>query len=90
MVVGKDSQSTHKVKVSEPHFSVRTEFKKTTYLDRYRILFQRLVLEHKYNAVALIVTKGKGHYENLAENISIETFLNSFRGYLLGLANEFK
>ncbi len=90
MIVGKDSESTHKVKVSEPHFKVRKEFKRATYLDRYRILCQRLVLEHKYNAVALIATQGKGHYENLAENISIETFINSFRGHLLGLADEFK
>lgn len=90
MVVGKDSESTHEVKVSEPHFHVREEFKKATYLDRYRILCQRLVLEHKYNAVALIATQGKGHYENISENISIETFIDSFRGHLLGLADEFK
>ena len=90
MVVGKDSESTHEVKVSEPHFQVREEFKKATYLNRYRILCQRLVLEHKYNAVALIATQGKGHYENMAENISIGTFIDSFRGHLLGLAYEFK
>ena len=90
MVVGKDPESTHEVKVSEPHFPVRNEFKDATYLDRYRILCQRLVLEHKYNAVSLIATQGKGHYENLAENISIETFISSFRGHLLGLSDEFK
>ena len=90
MIVGKDAESTHVVKVSEPHFQVRKEFKKATYLDRYRILCQRLVLEHKYNAVALIATQGKGHYENIAKNISIETFIDSFRGHLLGLADEFK
>lgn len=90
MVVGKDKESTHAVKVSEPHFPVRAEFKNSTYLDRYRILCQRLVLEHKYNAVALIATENKNSYESLAENISIDTFINSFRGYLLGLADEFK
>jgi len=90
MVVGKDKGSTHKVKVSEPHFPVRPEFKDSTYLDRYRILCERLVLEHKYNAVALIATSGKDNFENLADNISIETFIDSYRGHLLGLANEFK
>lgn len=90
MVVGKDKNSTHKVKVNEPHFPVRPEFKDATYLDRYRILCQRLVLEHKYNAVALVATENKHHYENLADNISIETFINSLRGHLLGLADEFK
>lgn len=90
MVVGKDKDSTHAVTVNEPHFPVRPEFKDSTYLDRYRILSQRLVLEHKYNAVALIATSGKNDYESLADNISIETFINSFRGHLIGLADEFK
>ena len=90
MVVGKDKNSTHKVKVNEPHFPVRPEFKDATYLDRYSILCQRLVLEHRYNAVALVATEDKNHYENLADNISIETFINSLRGHLLGLADEFK
>ena len=90
MVVGKDEGSTHIVKVNEPHFHVGSEFIDSTYLDRYRILCQRLVLEHKYNAVALITTTGCDNYESIAENISIDTFINSFFGYLLGLTDEFK
>lgn len=89
MVVGKDEGSTHVVKVSEPHYEVRQEFKETSYLDRYRILCERLLLEHKYSAVALIVTSGKNHYENLYDRISIESFISSFRGHLLGVENEF-
>ncbi len=90
MLVGKDEDSTHKVKVSEPHFSVRPEFKEATYLDRYCILCQRLILEHKYNAVGLITTSGPNHCESIANNISIESFLDSFRGHLLGCEDEFK
>lgn len=89
MVVGKDKGSAHVVKVSEPHYEVRTEFKGASYLDRYRILCERLVLEHKYSAVALIATSGKNHYESLCDRISIESFISSFRGHLLGLENEF-
>lgn len=89
MAVGKDDGSTHEVKVSEPHFEVRPEFKGTTYLDRYRILCERLVLEHKYSAVALIATSGKNHYESLCDRISIDSFISSFRGHLLGFENEF-
>lgn len=89
MVVGKDEGSTHAVKVSEPHFPVLPEFRDSSYLDRYRILCQRLVLEHKYNAVALIATSDENNHENLADNISIETFINSFKGHLLGIADEF-
>ena len=90
MVVGKEPESMSVVKVSEPHFPVRPEFKNATYIDRYSILFHRLVLEHKYNAVALIVTAGTDRYESPNASISIETFINSFRGHLLGLADEFK
>ena len=89
MVVGKDKGSAHVVKVSEPHYEVRPEFKGASYLDRYRILCERLVLEHKYSAVALIATSGKNHYESLCDRISIESFISSFRGHLLGLENEF-
>ena len=89
MVVGKDNGSAHVVKVSEPHYEVRPEFKGASYLDRYRILCERLVLEHKYSAVALIATSDKNHYESLCDRISIESFISSFRGHLLGLENEF-
>lgn len=89
MVVGKDKGSAHVVKVSEPHYEIRPEFKGASYLDRYRILCERLVLEHKYSAVALIATSGKNHYESLCDRISIESFISSFRGHLLGLENEF-
>ena len=89
MVVGKDENSMRMVKVSEPHYEVRPEFKGASYLDRYRILCERLVLEHKYSAVALIATSDKNHYESLCDKISIESFINSFRGHLLGLENEF-
>lgn len=90
MLVGKDAQSTHAVKVNEVHFPVRPEFKNATYLDRYRILCQRLVLEHKYNAVALISSAGEYHFESPDDNISFDTFIHSFRGHLLGCAHEFE
>lgn len=89
IVVGKDEESAHVVNVSEPHYKVRPEFKGASYLDRYRILCERLVLEHKYSAVALIATAGRDHYESLCDRISIESFISSFRGHLLGLENEF-
>lgn len=90
MVVGKDENSTHIVGVSEPHFPVRDEFKEATYLDRYRILCERLVLEHKYNAVALLATSGTDDYKSLSDKISIESFVGSFSGYLLGIHDEFE
>ncbi|MGN0845760.1 MAG: PaeR7I family type II restriction endonuclease [Kiritimatiellia bacterium] len=73
MVVGKDEQSIRQVRVSEPHFAVRPEFKGTTYL-----------------AVSVIATSGEGIYESLDDNISVESFLNAFRGHLIGNEDEFK
>ena len=90
MLVGKDNSSLRHVKANEPHFPVRPEFKDSTYLDRYTILCQRLLLEHKYNAVALIATSDKNSYENLSDNISIESFILSFQGFLSGVNYEFK
>lgn len=90
MVVGKDEDSTHSVRVNEPHFPVRKEFRGSTYLDRYRILCEHLVLEHKYNAVALIATSGESVYENLSNLISIESFIGSFSGHLLGVKDAFE
>ena len=90
MLVGKDEQSTRVARVNEPHFPVRPEFKHTTYLDRYRIMCQRLVLEHKYNAVALISSEGGDQFESLDESISFDTFIHSFIGHLLGCKHEFE
>ena len=90
MLVGKDNRSLRHVKANEPHFPVRPEFKDSTYLDRYTILCQRLLLEHKYNAVALIATSDEDSYENLSDKISIESFISSFQGFLSGVNYEFK
>ena len=89
MLVGKDNRSLRHVKANEPHFPVRPEFKGATYLDRYTILCQRLLLEHKYNAVALIATSDEDSYENLSDKISIESFISSFQGFLSGVKYEF-
>lgn len=89
MVVGEDDESTHVVRIAEPHYPVQTDFINTTYLDRYKILGERLILEHKYSAVGLIATQDKNHYRSLSDRISIESFLSSYKGHLLGLINEF-
>lgn len=89
IVVGDDETSRHPVKVNNPLFSARREFDGASYLDRYTILCQRLVLEHKYNAVALLATTDKAHYRSLAESISVISFLQSFKGYLSGIKDEF-
>lgn len=88
-VVGQDEASTSPVKNYEPFFPVRPEFNSASYLDRYRNLCQKLVLERHYSAAALVCTEGPEHYTKMSDDTSIEVFINSFRGYLTGIADEF-
>ena len=90
IVVGKDKKSTTPVKNNESHYSVRPEFKTATYIDRYRILCQKLILERHYTSVALLCTSDAKTFEDVADDVSIHSFLNSFFSYLKGLEDEFK
>ena len=89
-VVGKDEGSTSPVRNNEPHYLVLPEFQNATYLDRYKILCQKLILERHYSMAALICTSGPEHYEDVSEDTSIDRFLQSFIGHLIGNLNEFQ
>lgn len=90
MVVGKDKKSTTPVKNNESHYSVLPEFKTATYIDRYRILCQKLILERHYTSVALLWTSDAKTFGDVVDDVSVHRFLNSFSGYLKGLSDEFK
>jgi len=90
MVVGKDDASERPVRNYEPYFSVRPEFDGASYLDRYRILCQKLILERHYTATALLWTGDANTFGDLADDISIHRFINSFANYLKGVKDEFK
>lgn len=90
MIVGKDDASERSVRNYEPHFSVRPEFNGASYLDRYRILCQKLILERHYTATALLWTSDANTYGDLAEDISIKRFIYSFTSYLNSIKDEFK
>lgn len=89
-VVGKDEGSTNPVRNNESHYSVLPEFKSASYLDRYRVLCQKLILERHYSMAALVCTSGPDHYEDMSEDTSIERFILSFIGHLIGNINEFQ
>ena len=89
-VVGTAEGSTSPVRNNEPHYPVLPEFKTASYLDRYRILCQKLILERHYSMAALICTSGPDHYEDVSEDTSIENFLRSFIGHLIGNIHEFQ
>jgi hypothetical protein len=90
MVVGKDPKSTTPVNNHEPHFKVREEFIDASYIDRYCTLVRKLMLERKYSSAALLCTSDRDTYEDVSEDTSIVSFLESFYGHLIGARNEFK
>lgn len=90
MVVGLDEASQRAVRNQEPHFPVRYEFCGASYIDRYAILCKKMVFERHYTSAALLCTSGEDHYEDVADEISVSTFLSSFMKYLKGVASEFK
>jgi len=90
MLVEKSDKSTKPVRVSEPHFKVFPEFIEGSYIDRYKILCKKLMLERHYSQTCLIWSKNDFSYGNVKDEISIETFLHSFVGHLIGQLKEFK
>lgn len=90
MVVGRDTASERPVHNYEPYFPVRPEFNGACYLDRYRILCQKLILERHYTSAALLWTSDEKTYGDLADDISIQRFLCSFSSYLNGVKDDFK
>lgn len=90
MIVGRDAASERPVRNYEPYFPVRNEFNGADYLDRYRILCQKLILERHYTSAALLWTSDANSYGDVSDDISINSFITSFFGHLAGAANEFK
>ncbi|MFN8359419.1 MAG: PaeR7I family type II restriction endonuclease [Candidatus Kapaibacterium sp.] len=90
MIVEKSKKSTAPVRISEPYFKVFGEFYNTTYIDRYSLFCQKLMLERHYSQCCLLWSTDNYDYGNVAESISIEAFLHSFIGQLTGQLHEFK
>lgn len=89
ILVEKTQKSTSTVRLQESHFKVRPEFQNTSYLDRYVLFCQKLMQERHYSSTALIWTDQQLAYGALAEDISFDSFLLSFMGFLQGKLKEF-
>lgn len=90
MIVEKTVKSTSLVRIYEPHFKVFREFHNTSYIDRYCLFCQKLMLERHYSQCCLLWSTDNYDYGNVENSISIEAFLYSFIGQLLGQVHEFK
>ncbi|MCM1516516.1 MAG: PaeR7I family type II restriction endonuclease [Paraprevotella sp.] len=90
MLIGRDIKSTTPIRNYTNHYPVRSEFEDASYIDRYRILCEKLVTERLYTSSCLIWTADSTTYGNVTEDISIERFVKSLQGYLLGCKDEFE
>lgn len=89
MLVEKTAKSITPIRLQEPYFEVRPEFRNTSYLDRYVIFCQKLMQERHYSATSLIWTNSKMEYNSPNDDISFESFLLSFMGFIQGKLKEF-
>ncbi len=89
ILVERTDKSSRTVRIQEPYFKVRKEFKATSYLDRYALFCQKLMQERHYSATSLIWTESNMKYGSLASDISFESFILSFMGFIQGKLNEF-
>ncbi len=60
MLLEDHKKSTEEVRVDEPHFKVREEFRGASYATRYELLCEKLVREQLYDAACLILSP-RGH-----------------------------
>jgi hypothetical protein len=93
LVVERCDKSVNPVKIEKSLFEVMRDFHDTSYLDRYKILCQRLMLERHYTSAALIFTQVVGdgdiEYGYKDDELSFKTFISSFVGFLEGRLHEF-
>lgn len=90
MVVEKSNKSTSKIRVAEPYYPVFKEFKNTSYIERYKLFCEKLMLERLYTQCCLIWVTNDHQFGDVEKALSAESFLYSFVGHLLGQIHEFK
>lgn len=84
ILVERKEKSTTAVRLKEPYYKVRPEFQNTSYLDRYVLFCQKLMQERHYSATSLIWTNELLEYGKLDDDISIDSFVLSYMGFIQG------
>ena len=86
MLVEAAPASTKVVRLARAVFEPMPVFKQTSYLDRYAILCERLVLERNYSATALLATPlgDSGEFTNPVASLSFYSLTRSLYGHLVG------
>lgn len=89
IIVEKTEKSTRPVRLMEPYFKVRPEFKNTSYIERYGLFCQKLMQERHYTSTSLIWSNKEMEFGYLEEDISFDSFILSFMGFIQGKLKEF-
>lgn len=89
ILVEKTDKSTRPVRLQESYFKVRPEFADTSYLDRYILFCQKLMQERHYTSTALIWSNKEMEFACPEEDISFDSFILSFMGFIQGKLKEF-
>ncbi len=79
-------KSTRPVGLKKSIFPPFEIFEGTSYAQRYAILCERLVLEHKYTQTALVMSPrgGSGSYTEPNAQFSLYSFAKALHGHLIG------
>lgn len=88
LLVEEHPRSTNKVKLANAVFEPMPAFHKTSYLERYAILCQRLVLERNYSAAAFLTAPraDTGAFTEPEPGLGFIPFARSLFGHLVGIA----
>ena len=81
MIVKEEPKSLALTKIHEPHYPVDPIFKNTSYIDRFKILCQRLRKEGLFSAVWFVVANpDTGEVYEPDSNLSYDKFIAEIRG----------
>ena len=73
--------SNRPVRIKEPHFKVFPEFVGASYLKRYELFFQKLILERHYTSASFITSDSdsgtRGNYKEPSKDLSFKVFAKS-------------
>jgi hypothetical protein len=86
--------STTPVRVKEPHFKVFSEFRNSSYAQRYALFCQRLVLERQYDVAAFLmsdrVNGAKGNYAEPIADLTFQKFANTLVAHVAAQTGRIK
>lgn len=86
MVVEDCPSSRCPVRNDQPHFPVAREFQDASYLQRYDLLCQKVVMEGLYSAATVLATPqsavNTGGYAELSSLSGLETFVTTFAAHI--------